>query len=175
MTADDTLAAAYEPPEAYTVEDYPPTGSADAVESNDSPRSKLPAWGVPVAALLAAAALLIFALTHWVRVTGRATPAVAWQPAATVTSTKPVVTVPDKDTAFLMDLDRQGVWSISSYAAVHDAELVCRAIHIGGASHDQIAAGLIDAHIAGRDMTDRTAVEKFIAVAVQHYCPDVSA
>lgn len=174
MGADDTLAAAYSPPEAYTVEDYPPTG-ADTVESPDSPRSKLATWGIPAAALVLALAALVFAITHWVRVTHGASPAVVWQPGQTVTSTKPVVTVPDKDTAFLMDLDRQGVWSVSAYGAVHDAQLVCRAIHIGGASHDQIAAGLIDAHIAGKDMTDRAAVEKFINVAVQHYCPDVAA
>lgn len=184
MTTDQT------PTEAAVV-DYPDTtgiasalrdatplayaSAADEPESYDSPASRLPTWGIPVAALMVSLALLVLAITHWVTATHSASPSVAWAPAPTVTSTPPPITAPDKDTAFLMDLDKQGVWSLSSYAAIHDAGVVCRSISIGQLSQDQIAAGLIDAHIAGKDMTDRTAVDKFISVATQHYCPEVRA
>lgn len=173
-----------QPPTEAAVVDYPDTdatplayasASDEPLESNDSRASRLPAWGIPVAALILSLALLVLAITHWVTATHAASPAVVWAPAPTITNTPPPVTAPDKDTAFLMDLDRHGVWSISSYAAIHDAGVVCRAISIGQLSQDDIAAGLIDAHIAGKGMTDRAAVNRFIAVATQHYCPQVTA
>lgn len=177
MTTDQT------PTEAAPVLDYPDTAETPLayaksdegrpLESYDSPASKLPAWGIPVAAVMFSLALLVLALTHWVTATHGASPSVVWAPAPTITSTPVPVSAPDKDTAFLMDLDKQGVWSLSSYAAIHDAGVVCRSISIGQLSQDDIAAGLIDAHIAGKGMTDRAAVDKFISVATQHYCPQV--
>lgn len=172
-TAAAKTVAAGHGPRAYTVElaeDYPATAWDAAVARAGRTR-----WALSVAALLAAAAAFIAAAAIGVRVLNDANTPIVAVTRATITTRAPALTAPDVDTAFLQDLDAHGVWSLSAYGAVHDAHVVCDAIHAGHLSHDETVAGLTDAHIAGKERTDRAAVETFISIAIEHYCPGVNA
>lgn len=186
----DETAVGIAPADPTEVYDYPPSAPTpiaygdETVESRDSIPTRRIRWSIPTAVMLSALALVILSLTLWVQETDGASPTVIWQPAPVVTQTMATktatITVPDRDSAFLMELEDLNPRHIfPAGVELHNAHYVCDAL-TGGRTIDWVAQQLSSYPLGDQKVTpigimdDPGEAQGFIRVVIQYYCPKVS-
>ncbi len=148
-TSDDLLAYSSEFPDAETV-----------IEPAPGPAR----WGVAAGLLLLGVAALGSAGVYAVHSLSAAPTTV------TVTQTpepyrSPKLLNPDKDTAFLMDLEGTGVFYDTAGTAIYNAKLTCTLLKDG-----QTELQVADGFAKSSDSKPAEAVS-FVNLSVKHYCP----
>lgn len=125
-------------------------------------------WGVPVGALLLGAAALLGAVGFGIDAWSSREPAPAADPAPQVVETRsPALTHPDRDTAFLMELDQGRILYDSAGAAIHNAKVLCAELG-RGRSVQEVANDF-----AGFGEVQPNEAVGFVTLSAKHYCPGV--
>lgn len=125
-------------------------------------------WGVPVGALLLGVAALVGAVGFGINAWSGREPAPVSDPAPRVVETRsPALVHPDRDTAFLMELDQGRILYDSAGAAIHNAKVLCAELG-KGRSVQEVANDF-----AGFGEVQPNEAVGFVTLAVKHYCPEV--